>query len=123
MRTHGVVFAALLVVAGCQRIQATHESRLILEHHDGFVVPSLVRDSAGRPFTGRAYGTFFGETSMDCVEWEGTFVSGLPHGEFLIYRNCDKAPRRVRFEQGARVTVPDSSFKPNQLRGSAQFRS
>lgn len=108
MRAHVAVFAVLLAVTGCQRIQATHESQLILEHHDGFVVPSLVLDSDRRPFTGRAYGTFFGETSMDCVEWEGSFVSGHPHGEFLIYRNCDTSPARVLFEQGTRVIVPGS---------------
>lgn len=113
------MLVGLIALAGCEPVCGTHESRLKIEHLDRSVVPSFARDQSGVAFSGRAYGTLFGETSMDCVEWKGTFVAGYPEGEFLVYSHCSGAPLKVWFKHGARVTVPRSSFKPTPLRGSA----
>src|SRR4051794_29052471 len=66
-----------------------HEMDLDLQFQNRYVIPSLARTKAGAPFTGNAYGTFFGDKSLDCVEWEGPFEDGRPDGAFKIYSNCD----------------------------------
>lgn len=109
----------LIALAGCESVYGTHESRLKTEHLDRSVVPSFARDQSGVAFSGRAYGTLFGETSMDCVEWKGTFVAGYPEGEFLVYSHCNSTPLKVLFKHGTRVAVPNSSFKAKPLRGAA----
>jgi len=110
--------AALLATA-CSSPHGLHSSQLRLAGQDKFVVPSFIRNRDGRAFSGRAHGTFFGDRSFDCVEWEGQFVNGAPDGEFLVYDNCNTPPQKMVFKRGVRVTVPNNSFKPKPLRGSA----
>ena len=121
MKARYLLLVGLITAAGCQPARGTHESVLSLEHSGRNVVPSFARDRSGTPFSGRAYGTLFGETSMDCVEWEGTFAAGHPEGEFLIYKNCGGQPIKVWFAHGVRVTASISSFKQNPLRAPDQL--
>jgi len=119
MKGHRFFLAGLLAVGACQPAHGTHQSQLKLEYFGGEVVPSFARDLSGVPFSGQAYGTLFGDTSMDCVEWEGTFSAGRPDGQYLIHSDCNSPPLKIQFEHGVRVTVPNNSFKPKPLRGSA----
>lgn len=119
MKARSFLLVGLVAVAACQPAHRTHESRLKMEHLGRNVVPSFARDRRGAPFSGRAYGTLFGETSMDCVEWEGAFIAGYPEGEFLIYTHCSSPPVKVWFQRGARVTVPSNSLQPKPLRSAA----
>jgi len=119
MKGHRYLLVGLLALGACQPTHGTHQSQLRLEHLGREVVPSFARDLSGAPFSGRAYGTLFGETSMDCVEWVGTFSDGRPEGQFLVYSHCSSPPVKLQFEHGVRVTVPNNSFKPKPLRGSA----
>lgn len=92
----------LVLPTACDARQGLHESRLRLTT-DTFVVPTFARDRNGQPYSGKAYGTFFGETSLDCIEWQGRFVDGLPDGEFLIHANCNTPPKTVVFKRGTRI--------------------
>jgi hypothetical protein len=67
------------------------------------VVPKFAKHKDGTPFSGRAYGTFFGDRWGDCTEWEGPFEKGLPHGEFTIYKNCNLAAKKFTYERGRRL--------------------
>jgi hypothetical protein len=78
------------------------EKNLVLEKTRD-VVPKFARDKGGTPFSGRAYGTFFGDRWGDCTEWEGPFENGLPHGEFTIYKNCKVVAMKFVYERGRRL--------------------
>ena len=81
------------------------EGELDLQYSDRYVIPSFARTKTGNRFTGSAYGTFFGETRLDCVEWEGPFKDGRPHGSFKVYSSCNALKFVVLFNHGAKVKV------------------
>ena len=113
-RTWPVLLFALLLTAACSSPHGLHSNQLLLTGQAQFVVPSFARKKDGHPFSGRAYGTFFGDSSLDCVEWEGQFVNGAPDGDFFVYDNCSVAPKRILFKHGVRVTRPVNSSWPNR---------
>ena len=88
-------------VAACGR--RVHEKSLVLQFSDRHAVPSFARSQAGLAFTGPAYGTFSGEGLLDCVEWEGAFSNGRPHGDFKLYSGCDVLQSTVSFSHGVKL--------------------
>jgi hypothetical protein len=83
-----------------------HAGELTLEINRQDVLPSSARSKDGKPYTGRAYGTFFGDKEpRSCAEWEGRFVAGVPTGEFNLYSNCGQRDSLWRYEDGAWVKV------------------
>lgn len=116
--TRSSLLGCMLMLAACTDSFGVHQSALVLTGTKHFVVPTSASTKDGEPFSGAAYGTFFGERTMDCVKWSGTFVNGLPEGEFLIYENCGAEPQRFTYRQGARV-APSNSSKPTPLRDAA----
>ncbi|SBV35400.1 exported hypothetical protein [uncultured Stenotrophomonas sp.] len=88
-----------------------HESNLQLIYGKS-VVPTFARDGDDQPFSGKAYGTFFGERSLDCVEWQGRFADGIPNGTFLIRASCNAPPQAIAYTHGVRVSTPDQSSAP-----------
>lgn len=93
----------LLSLGAASCTNGAHEKDLDLEFSNRYVVPSFARTREGQPYTGAAYGTFFGEQTFDCVEWEGAFEGGRPHGKFNVYANCNILDFRVYFNHGVRV--------------------
>ena len=91
-------------VSGCTNAAdaaAMHAGELQLDIKGQDILPSGARTRDGRPYTGAAYDTFFGDKqSRDCAEWEGSFRDGAPDGEFKLYSNCGELASRWRFEQG-----------------------
>jgi len=116
-RFHLLLLLAFL--AGCRGNVGVHASELLTTGGNVKVVPPSARTKDGRPFSGMAHGTFFGERSMDCVEWVGPYANGVPDGEFLIYASCRGEPQRVLYRHGVPAVAPNNSFKPKPLRGSA----
>jgi hypothetical protein len=100
-----------MLLTACNASPGLHEGSLQLVHGKS-VVPTFARDGNGHPFTGKAYGTFFGEKSLDCVEWQGRFVDGLPNGTFLIRASCGAPPQAIAYTHGVRVSAPDPSSAP-----------
>ena len=105
MKRQHFFYLGVLIVAACESAHGVHQSQLKLEYSGRSVVPSFARNLSGTPFTGRAYGTFFGEALLDSVEWEGTFTAGRPDGQFLIYKDGASPPLKVWFKDGARATA------------------
>ena len=69
---------------------------LSFKYSGNSVIPTLVKDRSGAPYTGRASG------SVGVADWAGTFQNGLPHGEFKIVWG-DRHSGSVRFEKGLEV--------------------
>lgn len=99
-RLRGFFLGCTLALSGCGDLNGIHETDLLLGGAKSSVVPESVRTKNGAPFNGRAYGTFFGDRTMDCVEWTGIFVDGRPHGEFLVYTSCGDRPKKVLYNGG-----------------------
>jgi hypothetical protein len=98
----GLVFALIALLAFLQWPSATFEKDLILRFDNNKVVPSSAMTTSGAPFSGTAYGTFFGDR-YGCTEWSGPFENGAPHGVFSIYENCNMGELRVSYEHGSAV--------------------
>lgn len=78
-----------------------HAGELQLDIKGQDILPSAARTRDGRPYTGAAYDTFFGDKHpRECAEWEGRFRDGAPSGEFKLYSNCGELDSTWRFEQG-----------------------
>lgn len=101
--------ASMLAVSGCMNAAdtaAVHAGELKLEIKRQDVLPSSARSKDGKPYTGRAYDTFFGDKEpRNCAEWEGSFADGVPTGEFKLYSNCDQLDSLWRYQEGAWVQV------------------
>ncbi|SEM18393.1 hypothetical protein SAMN05428989_3300 [Pseudoxanthomonas sp. GM95] len=98
------LLAFVLLAASCTD-RGVHERDLILETSRD-VVPVEARNRDGSLFTGAAYGTFFGERSLDAIEWRGPFKDGLPDGEFLIFHDSESStPLKLTYVKGKRVSA------------------
>jgi hypothetical protein len=98
-----VILLAAAMVSCNATGRGVHEKELDLQFSNRYLIPSFAHTKAGLPFTGAAYGTFFGDATSDCVEWEGTFKEGRPDGSFKIYSNCDVLRSTVFFSHGIKV--------------------
>ena len=67
-----------------------------IEYLEDRYLPTFVSTSSGRPFTGRTYGT------NGIADWIGSFIDGLPHGEFTLVLG-DHMRDMVWFEHGVIV--------------------
>lgn len=103
---------SMLAVSGCTNAADTstvHAGELKLEIKRQDVLPSSARSKDGKPYTGRTYGTFFGDKEpRNCVEWEGSFADGVPVGEFNLYSNCGQLDSLWRYENDEWVKVRNS---------------
>lgn len=54
----------------------THEKALNLTISGNGVFPVQASKKDGTKFTGKVYGTFFGDKTFDCPEWEGRYLNG-----------------------------------------------
>ena len=62
-----------------------HVSRFDASYKERKVVPYLIKEKDGTLFTGKIYGTYFGDRLWDIKEWEGTYENGIPSGEFKYF--------------------------------------
>lgn len=88
-------------LAGCGD-GAMHAGQLQLHFaQQDNLLPDRAQLADGRPFSGMAYDTFFGEAGpRDCTEWQGRFDQGKPVGEFRVYSNCRKLDSSWRYRDG-----------------------
>ena len=84
-----IVSAISLVVYLFLTNLGTHEKALNLTTSDSSVFPVRATNKDGTKFTGKVYGSFFGDKTFDCPEWEGQYLNGIPEGEFKLYSNCN----------------------------------
>ncbi|KJS08656.1 MAG: hypothetical protein VR73_04690 [Gammaproteobacteria bacterium BRH_c0] len=99
-----IIMLLSITVASCGISErSVHESDLDLHFSNPSVIPSFALTKVGALYTGHVYGTFFGNQSLDCVEWEGPFQDGKPHGVFKIYSNCDELQAVISFNHGDKV--------------------
>lgn len=76
------------------------EKDLQLSYTDRQVIPSYARTKDGNPFTGIAYGTYFGDRYFDSVEWKGRFEAGKPEGSFIFYTFSGTEDKKILYENG-----------------------
>ena len=80
-----LIAISITLFAGYKIETRNHVSRFEAAFKDGKVFPYLVREKDGSLYSGKVYGTFFGDRLFDSKEWEGTYKQGKPSGEFRIY--------------------------------------
>ena len=83
-----VILISVFLIYSLYNSNGVHESSLALEFSSNQVFPTYAKSKDGKPYTGSAYGTFFGEKSLDCTEWSGQFTNGIPSGVFKLYSAC-----------------------------------
>jgi len=69
------------------------QTRLRVTYDDDSYIPKTASLSDGQPYTGHASG------SREIADWRGSFIDGLPDGEFHITL-CDRSRGTVYFEMG-----------------------
>lgn len=94
---------------------AVFEKDLKLTTSNNAVVPSHASSPDGTPFTGNAYGTFFGDR-WGCVEWSGSFENGVPHGVFSVLENCHMGERKFTYVHGKLQNAPNPSINTDAAR-------
>jgi len=69
------------------------QTRLRVTYDDDSYIPKMASLSNGQPYTGHAYG------SREIADWQGSFIDGVPDGEFRITLG-DRSSGTVYFEMG-----------------------
>jgi hypothetical protein len=95
-----ITLVIFLVVYLFFKSSGIHEKELNLTMSNNDVFPVQVNNIDGTKFTGKVYGTLFGDKAFDCTEWEGQYLNSIPEGEFELYSSCNVLASIWYFDNG-----------------------
>ena len=98
-----VLISVTILVVNYRIETRNHVSRFDASYEKRKVVPYLIKEKDGTLFTGKIYGTYFGDRLWGLKEWEGLYENGIPSGEFKYFSPEGKVKHIWRYKNGVLI--------------------